>query len=146
MALLDSIKVLRDGGRGLRFAGTFLSFLQLDLPQHDGSDAEPSDAEPADVPKGFRDDPGLVTAASYGDGWPLTVEYGALTCRIVKSGGREASSVTIRVPGAQYALNGVARSMSPFQNVDPIWADNPDIKGAKLDLGPFIERGLELCE
>jgi hypothetical protein len=44
-----------------------------------------------------------------------------------------------------YAVNGIARQSGECAEIDPIWVDDPDIPGAKMDIGPIIDRGLELC-
>ena len=74
------------------------------------------------------------------DNWPLTVDSGTLTCR--------ANMVTFSSGGKTYALNGIARSharRSGWSEIRPIWRDNPAIPGTKINIGPLISRGLELC-
>lgn len=110
------------------------------------ADAEPEpNAEPVDVPAAFKDDPGLVTRDDLGDDWPLTVDFGAVDCRTTVIDGVTLQSVTFRVPNMQYALNGTAKTHSPFPDIDPIWADDPDVAGLKIGIGPLIERGLARC-
>ncbi len=43
-------------------------------------------------------------------------------------------------------MNGAARGMDEWPDIDPIWADDPDVKGLKVNIGPLIERGLALCD
>jgi hypothetical protein len=40
-------------------------------------------------------------------------------------------------------LNGLAKT-DGHRPIDPLWADDPDTDGKK-NLGPLIDRGLELC-
>ena len=60
------------------------------------------------------------------------------------SGG--SGAVVFTAPsGEEYAVNDVATSRG-FKAIDPIRADDAEIEGAKRDLGPLVEAGLELCE
>lgn len=82
-----------------------------------------------------------VGKADFGDAWPLTVEQGTLRCE----GGGGVGAVTIEVDGVTYALNGTAKSQKKGQDIQPIWAPNPDIAGSKKDIGVLIDEGLKLC-
>lgn len=73
-----------------------------------------------------------------GSAWPLSVAKGVLRCR-------EPGAVTFEAGGMVYAVNGIARQSGECAEIDPIWVDDPDIPGAKMDIGPIIDRGLELC-
>lgn len=99
-----------------------------------------------EIPEAFKDDPGLITRDDLGEFWPLTVDYGALSCRSAVIGGQDIQSVTFRVPNMQYAVNGAAQTHSPFPPIDDIWADDPEVKGLKIPLKPLIEHGLALCD
>jgi hypothetical protein len=56
---------------------------------------------------------------SSGRDWPLTVEAGALTCD-------GAGSVVLTADsGGTYAVNGTARTHTPWPGIDSIWADAP---------------------
>lgn len=77
-----------------------------------------------------------VSAADFGDKWPLTVDSGVLRC--------EEQAVVFRYEGVDYAVNGTAKSRG-YPPIDPIWADG-DLEGTKKDIGPLIQRGLELCK
>ena len=72
------------------------------------------------------------------DRWPLTVDEGTLRCE-------GAGSVTFEAGGQTYAVNGTARGLDAGSDIDIIWADDPDVDGLKLSIGPLINRGLELC-
>ena len=78
-----------------------------------------------------------VSRADFGKDWPLTVESGTLKCE----GGWAVTSTT---NGTTYAVNGLASGMNQCPEIDPIWADAP--QGLKKDIGPLIDRGLELCD
>lgn len=78
--------------------------------------------------------------ADWGDEWPLTVDSGTVRCE-------DGGLVLFEADGTTYAVNGTAMSQRPeLPEVDEIWADNPDIPGAKIDIGPVLDSGLELCE
>lgn len=82
-----------------------------------------------------------VSDADFGDSWPLTVAQGTLKCEGIGGVG----AVTIEVDGTVYALNGVAKSQNAGAAIDPIWAANPAINGAKKDIGDLVSDGLSLC-
>lgn len=80
-----------------------------------------------------------VAASNYGDDWPLTVDGGRLWCK-------QPGAVTFVAPdGTVYAVNGTAKDFNRGADIAPIWADDPDVEGLKMDIGPLIEDGLELC-
>ena len=48
--------------------------------------------------------------------------------------------------GMRYAVNGTAIAHYPkLPEIDRIWAPDPKIPGAKINISPVIDRGLELC-
>ena len=78
-----------------------------------------------------------VSRDDYGDAWPLTVDGGTLSC--------DSSQVVFTDPdGNDYGVNGAAVSAG-HPEIDPIWADNPDIDGAKVVITPLVNDGLDLC-
>ncbi len=80
-----------------------------------------------------------VSKAGFGDNWPLTVDSGELAC--------EGNAVTFKAPdGTRYAVNGTAQGSTGLPEIDPIWADNPDTTGLKINIGPLIDAGLEVCD
>lgn len=81
----------------------------------------------------------LVTRGQLGAKWPLTVDEGYLWCR----GGGEVYFTT--TDGTNYAVNGLARTFSQYPQINPIWAEDPAVHGFKKDIGPLIDRGLQLC-
>lgn len=78
-----------------------------------------------------------VSKDEFGDKWPFTVEAGVVDC--VKGGG-----AIFKSNGQSYQLNGTASHMG-FQPINPIWRDNPDIKGTKINIGPMISLALQQC-
>lgn len=81
----------------------------------------------------------LMTQAELGDEWPLTVDEGIVRCE-------GAGEVYFEAEGTTYAVNGTAQGASGAPEIDPIWADDPEIEGVKINIHQIIERGLELCE
>lgn len=80
-----------------------------------------------------------VSRTQLGDDWPLTVEEGNLRCE-------PPSRVVFTDPsGHEWGVNGMAVTHG-YREIDPIWADNPEIPGLKKSIGPLIDRGLALCE
>lgn len=107
---------------------------------------KPEPLPPVEVPDDVTDEPGLITRDDLGEDWPLTVDYGVVSCETFTAGGRDLQSATFTAPdGTEYALNGIARSYTDAEDVDPIWKDDPDMDGLKVDIGPLIDFGLTLC-
>lgn len=75
--------------------------------------------------------------------WPLTVEWVEVWC----DGKDGYGAVYARGPeGRVYAVNGTARNWSPeMSDIRPIWRKDPDIPGARINIGPIIDAGLETC-
>lgn len=84
-------------------------------------------------------DNGMMTRASLGDKWPLTVESGRVECI-------KGSAVVFHVDGgATYAVNGAAKSITDYPDIDPIWRDDSSMPGTKISIRPIIEAGRALC-
>jgi len=88
-----------------------------------------------------------ISQQQYGDKWPFTVSKGILEC--VPPG-----IITFHTKKNIYAINGLASSMG-YDKIRQIWRDDPKKKISpdqpsslmtKVDLGPIIEKGLELCK
>jgi hypothetical protein len=82
-----------------------------------------------------------VQRSDLGDAWPFTVERGVISC--VRAG-----EVLFAANGNIYAVNGWAltnRAQKGYRDVAEIWSTNPAIPGAKVNIGPIINRGLALC-
>jgi hypothetical protein len=85
---------------------------------------------------------GEVSRAEFeGDGlaWPLTVDRGTLNCE-------PGSRVTFTADGTTYAVNGTAKGLGEWADIDPIWADDGSGLGLKVNIGDLIEAGLALCD
>lgn len=83
-------------------------------------------------------EPGNIT----GD-WPFTVSGGTLRCDPRDIGG----AVTFETDGTVYALNGTALTLEAGEDIrtSSVWRDTGDPVAPKIDIGPVIKRGLELC-
>ena len=112
------------------------------------------------LPCGFETDPvdrptdtqrteqsSTVSAAAWTDGpWPFTIDRGELTC----IGPEDAPGVFIVTHQDEiFALNPAAILMADqvgaMADLDPIWWDDPDIIGAKVNVSPIILYALALC-
>ena len=88
-----------------------------------------------------------VSAATWTDGpWPFTIEGGELTC----IGPAEDPGVFIVADnGDMFALNPAAIQMADqvgaIADLGPIWRNEPDVLGAKVNVSPMILYGLTLC-
>ena len=80
-----------------------------------------------------------VSSADFPGEWMLTVDKGELICKA------PSTIVFIAPDGAQYAVNGTATSRG-YADIQPIWKDNPEIPGTKINIGSLISKGLELCK
>jgi hypothetical protein len=74
--------------------------------------------------------------------WPLTVSEGVMRCQR-----RDGSAVvTFTTPDRRvYAVNSGALSQG-LPRIEPILRRDPGVPGARVDIAPVLERGLELCE
>lgn len=104
---------------------------------------EPADS-PEDAPVG---NPAVVAADTWADGtWPLTVDGGVLTCVSRPQG--EAVFIALD-DGTMWPLNGVARTIhaqfGAEPATEPIWRENPELPGTRINIGPLISRALGLC-
>ncbi|TDZ96058.1 DUF2511 domain-containing protein [Mycobacteroides salmoniphilum] len=62
--------------------------------------------------------PGWVTEASWKAGpWPLTASEGVLACK-------PPGLVTFTSDGTTYAVNGTAKSLKRYPEIDQIWKDD----------------------
>ena len=84
--------------------------------------------------------------------WPLTIEKGYLHCVCVDRGFPffqcAEGAVVIHDPqeDVTYSVNNVhAPKVVRATNIEPIRRTDPENPSVKVDLGPLIERGLELC-
>ena len=88
-----------------------------------------------------------------GEEWPLTIERGYLYCNCVDRGGfpffqcvKGAVNIHNPLEGVTYSVNGVHDPrFVRVADIEPIRQTDPEDPSVKIDLGPLIERGLELC-
>ncbi|WP_417589220.1 DUF2511 domain-containing protein [Pararhodobacter oceanensis] len=78
-----------------------------------------------------------ISAETFGDQWPLTVDSGRIDCI--------APNAAVFIHnGTTYQLNGMAQSRG-YALINPIWRDNPDIPGTKISISPLLRAALALC-
>lgn len=82
-----------------------------------------------------------ISATEYGDEWAFTVPELTLRCHITRG-----SAVTGTYSGVEYGLNGTANGSGRYAELKTIWKEHPEIEGARVSVGKFIEMGLKLCE
>ncbi len=99
------------------------------------------------VEKSPTEDSSTVSAVTWTDGpWPFTIESGELTC----IGPADDPGVFIVTDQDEmFALNPAAIRMADqagaMADLDPIWRDDPDLVGAKVNVSPVILYALQLC-
>ena len=93
-----------------------------------------------------------IHRANMDEKWPLTIEKGYLHCVCVDRGFPffqcVEGALTIHDPAERvtYSVNDVhVPKFATATNIEPIRRTDPENPSVKLDLGPLIERGLELC-
>jgi hypothetical protein len=96
----------------------------------------------ASTPASAPEIEGKITKQELGKDWAFTVDDGVLAC----DGKNGVGAVTFTSGGKTYALNGAAKAGNKYEPVDSIWAEDPSIKGAKINIGSIIQRGLKLCK
>lgn len=72
----------------------------------------------------------IVRDEDFGARWPFTVSQGYLDCI--------DGSAVFRSQMTEYGLNGVATSRG-YHSIDPIWRNNPEIPGTKINIGGMIQ-------
>jgi hypothetical protein len=64
----------------------------------------------------------------------------------ITTAGTHLKIVTVTAPnGRTYSANGTAKAHTKYSTLNPIWADDPDADGLKIDISPVIDAGLKLC-
>lgn len=82
-------------------------------------------------------DPGFVSAAQYGERWPLTVEWGIVRCE-------PHGALLFRAPdGTEYI--DTMMDANGYPSISAIWKDTGNPASPKLSLDPIIEVGEKLC-
>jgi Protein of unknown function (DUF2511) len=77
-----------------------------------------------------------------GGQWPFSVPSGTVDCQPKGS----AKVVTFTPTGSDtvYAVNGAATSAG-YQDLGPIWLDDPAVPGAKINISWLTDYGLAIC-
>ena len=88
-----------------------------------------------------------VSAATWTDGpWPFTVDRGELTC---VGPDDDPGVFFVTDNGEMFALSPAVIQMSDqldaMADLDPIWRDDPEMLGGKVNVSPMILYGLALC-
>lgn len=92
--------------------------------------------QPSNTVTPQESDAAYLTRTEFGEAWPLTVDRVQVFC--TGNGG-----IIVADGEQRYALNGAAQSQAPA--INPIWKENPEIPGTKINIAPLIERGQTLC-
>jgi len=79
-----------------------------------------------------------VSEKEFGEKWPFTVSQGYVNCLSGKS-------AVFAHNGTTYQLNGAARNQG-YKKIDPIWRNDPIIRGTKVSLWPMIKIALSTCQ
>ena len=77
--------------------------------------------------------------------WPLSEDAGWLECVPSRAKGHRIEAVIFYAMKKSYAVNGIALEMRKVQAIDPIWKPHEKIPGAKANLGPLLDLGLDQC-
>ena len=93
-----------------------------------------------------------ISEEDYGDKWPLTVAEAEIHCEQV-SDRPVLAMVWVEADGFAYPLNGTAISLLKDKRPElkvralmSIWRDSPTFPGSRVNIGPLIDDGLEMCE
>jgi len=87
----------------------------------------------------FADGNILIEKKDYGKDWAFTVDKLYIGCE------SDLPFAIVKVGDLPYGLTG--RSSSVFgRNINLIWRDNPNLKGTKISLSPFIKKALSFCK
>ena len=70
--------------------------------------------------------------------WPFTVDSGRVDCL-------PGSVAVFKSDSVVYALNGLATSAG-YEDIGPIWKDDPAELSPKINIGPLLDAALDLCD
>ncbi|MBL0703212.1 MAG: DUF2511 domain-containing protein [Sulfurospirillum sp.] len=87
----------------------------------------------------FADGDTLIKKEDYGKNWAFTVDKVYIGCE------SELPFVVVKLGDLPYGLTGHSARMFN-RNINPIWRDDPKIKGTKVSLSPFIKKALSFCK
>lgn len=86
-----------------------------------------------------------VTKAEYGEKWPFTFDDGLISC--IKGGVFIADGKTlVKYPLTGLSMTYMRNGMVLARPLEEVWLPNPKNPGAKINVNPFIDEGLKLCE
>lgn len=108
-----------------------------------GSDSEPAANTPEPAPAAKQQSITIIDQETFGAEWPFTQPEMHLACL-------QGSAVVVMDvnTGAMYPVNGIASGKANSMAMEPlesVWLDSTEFPGAKVSVGPVIERGLALC-
>ena len=78
----------------------------------------------------------LIEKKDYKSTWAFTVDKVRIGC--------QKQLPVVEANYQTYGLTGFSASMVG-QDISPIWADDPLIKGLKKNISPFIDMALKMC-
>jgi hypothetical protein len=92
-----------------------------------------------------KDQTDVIYEKNYGEKWAFTIDRAIIACDY------QAAFLIDPTTHITYPLNGLAKtkiqaSGKTAGNINDIWKDNPHIPGVGIDISPFIDKALELCE
>jgi hypothetical protein len=92
-----------------------------------------------------EDQTDVIYQKNYGEKWAFTIDRAIIACD------HQAAFLINPATHITYPLNGLAKtkiqaSGKTAGNINDIWKDNPNIPGVGIDISPFIDKALELCE
>ncbi|MFB7288992.1 DUF2511 domain-containing protein [Actinacidiphila glaucinigra] len=105
-------------------------------PEGESTAAPAATESLAGVPGRYDTDPRRVFRQEFTT-WPFTVGSGQIGCQ---GGG----AVTFAAQGRAYALNGTAREFG-WPAIDPIWRDDPETAGLKMNISEVLDAALRIC-
>ncbi len=88
-----------------------------------------------------------LTRTQFGADWPFTVDSVELSCS-------DNGGVLVTADGSTYAVNGTSMGEKNGDGTPKyvsirdsgIWAEYPNVPGAKIGIGPVMDRGLAYCK
>lgn len=83
---------------------------------------------------------------SFGEDWPLTFQKAKVSCINKRFVFVYNTDTDDRYPVNGNAKNAVQVGKMEGEDLATVWADNPDYKGLKKNIGPILDAGLALCD
>ena len=86
-----------------------------------------------------------VNKAEYGEKWAFAFDDGLISCikgAIFIADGKTLVKYPLTGLGISYMRNGIV----PAEPLEEVWLSNPKRSGTKINVDPFIDEGLKLCE